>query len=72
MDHEGSLTPKSLEEYLIFTLSVSKSDWDSVTSLIGENCATNKSMANSVGVGFVGCASHRFNLDVQDIMADYK
>ena len=70
-DDEDSLTAKSLQEYLTFTLSVFNKDWTNVSALIGDNCATNKAVANSTGVGFIGCASHRFNLAVQDILVQH-
>ena len=33
-----------------------------LTSLKGDNCETNKALANQCNVPLIGCASHRFNL----------
>lgn len=38
-------------------------------ALVGEKLSTNKALATKTGRGFVGCASHLFNLAVQDIIA---
>ena len=43
---------------------------DSVQCLIGDNCSTNKLLANLMQVPLVGCASHRLNLAVKKIYED--
>jgi hypothetical protein len=47
-------------------------DKECLLFLSGENCSTNTSMANKMGVPRVGCASHRLNLTVQKILAPHK
>lgn len=50
------------DEHVSFTtyvLGVCKCSWD-VTALIGDNCATNRSIANEAGQLLIGCASTRF------------
>jgi hypothetical protein len=36
-----------------------------VVCLVGDNCSTNRAMANRLKLPLVGCASHRFNLAVK-------
>lgn len=38
------------------------------SSTAADNCAVNRALARRVGLGFVGCHSHRFKLAVQDII----
>jgi len=35
--------------------------------MVGDNCNTNKAVATGLGLKFVGCASHRFNLAVEKL-----
>lgn len=42
---------------------------DDVICLVGDNCNTNSHLADLCGVPLVGCASHRFNLDVQLLLS---
>lgn len=42
----------------------------SVAASVGDNCSTNKLFATLAGTRFVSCASHRFNLAVEDILAE--
>ncbi|EGZ17545.1 hypothetical protein PHYSODRAFT_499950 [Phytophthora sojae] len=44
---------------------------DMVGFLVGDNCATNLSIATKMGIPLVGCASHRFNLAVNKFMEPY-
>ncbi|KAG6596063.1 Hydroxyacylglutathione hydrolase [Phytophthora cinnamomi] len=39
--------------------------------LVGDNCATNQSIATKMGIPLVGCASHRFNLAVNKFLEPY-
>jgi len=41
-----------------------------VIALIGDNCATNRRFATLAKTNFVGCASHRFNLAVKDMIEE--
>ena len=36
--------------------------------IIADNCNTNKAVAKQLDKLFIGCASHRFNLAVKDII----
>ncbi|KAJ8558998.1 hypothetical protein ON010_g8451 [Phytophthora cinnamomi] len=44
---------------------------DMVGSMVGDNCATNQSIATKMGIPLVGCASHRFNLTVNKFLEPY-
>jgi hypothetical protein len=39
--------------------------------LIGDNCSTNKTTANRLGVPLLGCRSHRFNLSVEQYLRTF-
>ncbi len=41
---------------------------DNVVALIGDNRSVNTSLARQANTHLVGCASHRLNLSVQDMM----
>ncbi|KAG3111248.1 hypothetical protein PI125_g9295 [Phytophthora idaei] len=45
---------------------------DMVGFLVGDNCNTNQSVANKLGVPRVGCASHRLNLAVNKFLAPHE
>ncbi len=46
--------------------------WSNVAALVGDNCSTNKLFAKKADCKLIGCASHRFNLAVKDIMSPYE
>ncbi|KAG3117223.1 hypothetical protein PI124_g22723 [Phytophthora idaei] len=43
-----------------------------VLFLVGVNCAVNKTLARLMGALLVGCASHRLNLAVCELLAPHK
>lgn len=43
-----------------------------VKFLVDDNCATNHAMATKLGVLLVGCASHRFTLTVNRVLAEHQ
>lgn len=45
--------------------------WDNVMCLITDNCNSNKTLLNRCRKPPIGCATHRFNLAVQDIHDSY-
>lgn len=50
----------------------SKSSFENVAALIGYNCATNLLIARKLKKLLNGCASHRFQLYVREVIADKK
>ncbi|ETV65061.1 hypothetical protein H257_18147 [Aphanomyces astaci] len=55
-----------------FVLDVYGKQHRNMVTLIGDNCTTNRAFARLAGIPMVGCASHRFNLFVGDVLADYE
>ncbi|RHY87089.1 hypothetical protein DYB37_010078 [Aphanomyces astaci] len=43
-----------------------------LVALIGDNCSTNRAFTRLDGVPMIGCASHRFNLFIGDVLAEYE
>jgi hypothetical protein len=40
--------------------------------LVGDNCSTNRAIAEKMDIPLVGCASHRFNLAVNKFAGPYE
>ena len=77
MGEEESLDSVSHVEYIEFVLSIFKKTLANVVAISGDNCAVNLKVAKLVNQKcgtcfFVGCASHRLNLAIQDLMKPYK
>lgn len=62
VDDEYLLDAESIEVYILFTLSIFKKDWSNVTTIIGDNCSTDKAVVRNVWIVFIGRASHRYIL----------
>ena len=62
---ETTLTAKSHHDVItwVFETLYNKS-MNCVTALIGDNCETNKAIAN-LNIPMIGCYSHKFNLAVK-------
>lgn len=70
MGDECHLDAQEHVKFITYVLELYGKSWDNVICLIGDNCNTNKAVANNASVPLVGCASHRFNLAVQDILRE--
>ncbi|RQM21052.1 hypothetical protein B5M09_013373 [Aphanomyces astaci] len=70
MNDEDSLRAAAFLEFFDFVLDVYGKRRRNVVALIGDNCATNRAFYRLAGIPMVGCASHRFNLFVGDVLAD--
>lgn len=73
---EDSLGAKAHFNYIKFVLNMFRKFFQNVCVLIGDNCATKISLAKKVHdefsqCYFIGCASHRFNLAVVNIILKY-
>ena len=55
-------------ELFRFVLNVFKKSEKNVVALVGDNCSTNIALAREFDLGFVGCASHRYNLAVKYLL----
>lgn len=53
-------------EYLVYFLERHDKSWDNTFAIVGNNCSANTSLATSVGLLLVGCASHCFNPAIKD------
>ena len=67
---QKDFTARSHKDYIMHVLDMYDRSVDSVQCLIGDNCSTNKLLANLMQVPLVGCASHRLNLAVKKIYED--
>ena len=57
------------KQHIVFleeTLKRYSKSLENVGVLIGDNCATNKRVSKDTGIPFIGCASHQFNLAVNN------
>ena len=68
MGDESSLDTNEHFQFLSFVLGIYHKSWTNVLCLIGDNVNTNKALSNRVGLAFIGCASHRFNLAMRDLL----
>lgn len=57
---------------LRYNLSVFNRIEKNIVCLIRNNCSTNKSISTNLDIPFLGCASRRFNLAVDDILEERK
>lgn len=71
MEDETILCVDEHMRMIEFVLTLFNKSTETLVALIGYNSSTNKDLAIKTGRGFVGCASHLFNLAVQDIIAEY-
>ena len=54
--------------FLKYVLGIFDKSFKNVLSLTADNCNTNKSIAKKLGLKFVGCASHRFDLALKEFI----
>lgn len=69
---EISLSAEEHIEYLRYVLELFQFTFENVICIIGDNCNTNKSISNKLSIPMIGCASHRYNLAVQDILSEHE
>lgn len=62
---ETSFTAQGHFDYINSILHNYNLSDDNMVALIGDNCSTNKALANLFGKPLVGCRSHRLNLGVE-------
>ncbi|GMF23083.1 unnamed protein product [Phytophthora fragariaefolia] len=58
---EDAQTTDAQIELMQGVLTIYNKDTTMIKFVVGDNCATNQSLATKLGVPLVGCASHRFN-----------
>ncbi|KAG6944363.1 hypothetical protein JG688_00017131 [Phytophthora aleatoria] len=69
---EADLTAASHCAYIRNILAIFGQSEESLKFLVDGNCATNQLAATLLGVPLVGCASHRFNLAIESILAEHE
>ncbi|RLN98007.1 hypothetical protein BBJ28_00014077 [Nothophytophthora sp. Chile5] len=69
---DGSQTADAHGEHIETVLRVYGKGLDDICFLMGDNCATNQSLATDLEVPLIGCSSHRFNLAVNRLLEDYQ
>lgn len=69
---ETDLSADSQSALIIDTLELYERNGSNIVCVIGDNCPTNKAVADKLKVPLVGCASHRFNLAVNSYLEDYE
>ena len=72
MEDDFDFTAESHLHFIQYVLSLFGRKTSDVFCLVGDNCATNKRLADLMEVPFIGCASHRFNLEVQKFLLPYE
>jgi hypothetical protein len=65
---ENDMTATSHKEFIVSHLEVYEKTLDNVICLVGDNANTNKALADQCNKPLIGCASHRFNLEVQEYL----
>lgn len=65
---EINLSASEHYDFITYILHLYGKSWSDIVCLIGDNVSTNKALANKTGIPMVGCASHRFNLAMRDIL----
>lgn len=68
LEGDFDMTSQSHKNLLEHILGVFNRTLANVLCLVGDNCAVNTHLADLCGLPLVGCASHRFNLEVISIL----
>lgn len=69
---ETDLSAESQSALIVDTIEFYGKNISNIVCIIGDNCSTNKAVANILEVPLVGCASHRFNLAVNSFLKDFE
>jgi len=62
---ESNWTSANYADTVIALLESMNKSIENVICLVGDNCATNRSLSNLLGLPLIGCASHKLNLAVE-------
>ena len=68
LELDFDLTSQSHKNLLEHILGVFNRSLANVICLVGDNCSVNTHLADLCDLPLVGCASHRFNLEVNSIL----
>jgi hypothetical protein len=67
--NEEDLNAQSHYEFLIETLKIYNKTISFIQYIVGDNCNLMKAIANLLNIPLVACASHRFNLAVEEYLS---
>lgn len=70
-EDESTFTATAHQDELESILEVFGKTLDNVVCLVGDNCPVNQKLATDCELPLVGCAAHRFNLEVQAYLDQY-
>ena len=65
---ETNMTAENHLDLFISMLELYGKSVENVLFIVGDNASVNMSLAEKMGVPFIGCASHRLNLAVNQIL----
>ena len=68
MGNECQLTAEEHIKYFDYVLSLYSKSLNNACALVGDDAPDNRAIAIRSNIPFVGCASHRLNLAVRDIL----
>lgn len=69
---ETSYTAKDHKRLIKSVLKIFTKTLEDVVCLVGDNCSVNQKLAKECDLPFIGCAAHRFNLEVQKYLERHK
>ena len=64
LENDFDFTAESHRNLIEHVLGVFGKTLDDVLCLVADNCPVNQRLADICGLPLIGCASHRFNLEV--------
>jgi hypothetical protein len=67
--NEEDLSAQSHYEFLLETLKIYNKAISFIQFIIGDSCNLMKAIANFLNVSLVGCASHCFNLAIEEYLS---
>ena len=68
LSNECRLDGEEHVQFIKYVMELFGKSLDDITCLIGDNCSFNNSISLITDIPMIGCASHRFNLAVCDIL----
>jgi len=68
---ESNWTAQNYADTIIYILESFGKSIINVICLVGDNCNTNKRLANILNLPLIGCASHKLNLAVENYLEDF-
>ena len=69
-ESEDSMSADAHIEYITFVLELFNRSISNVVGIVGDNFSVNLSISRKLETGFIGCASHRFNLAVKNLFKE--